>query len=150
MQRFTCKFLGDLREPIFVKRDTEIYDAIQMLVDHNITGLPVVDDDMTLEGIITEKDVLPLLYDIEARPGKVEDFMTKEVAFFDQEDSLINIADCLMTKQEDSLINIADCLMTKHFRRVPITSGGKLVGVVSRKDIIACILKLRHTDAMTS
>ncbi len=134
MQRFTCKFLGDLREPIFVKRDTEIYDAIQMLVDHNITGLPVVNDDMTLAGIVTEKDVLQLLYDIEARPGKVEDFMTKEVVFFDQ---------------EDSLINIADCLMTKHFRRVPITSGGKLVGVVSRKDIIACILKLRHTDAMT-
>ena len=134
MQRFTCKFLGDLREPIFVKRDTEIYDAIQMLVDHNITGLPVVNDDMTLAGIVTEKDVLQLLYDIEARPGKVEDFMTKEVVFFDQ---------------EDSLIDITDCLMANHFRRVPITSGGKLIGVVSRKDIIACILKLRHTGAKT-
>jgi len=114
-----------------VKRQTPIYEAIRILVEKNITGLPVVNDDMTLAGIISEKDVLKLLYDIEDKPGKVEDFMTKGIVSFNQ---------------EDSLIDITECLIKNHFRRVTITSEGKLAGIISRKDIIKFILKLRHKD----
>jgi len=120
---------------VSVKRQTEIYEAIQTMVDHNITGLPVVNDDMTLAGIITEKDVLKLLYDTEDKPGKVEDFMTEEPVLFDE---------------EESLVDICDCLIKNPFRRVPILSAGKLVGIISRKDIIAYILKLRHKGRAAS
>jgi CBS domain-containing protein len=116
---------------ITVKRQTQIYEAIRTFVENNITGLPVVDDDMTLAGIISEKDVLKLLYNIEDRPGMVEDFMTKDVVSFNQ---------------DDSLIDVAECLIKNHFRRVPIVEAGKLVGIVSRKDVIRYILKLRHKD----
>ena len=116
---------------ITVKEQTPIYEAIRILVEGNVTGLPVVNDEMNIVGIMTEKDVLALLYNIEDRMGKVEDFMTKEVVCFDE---------------EDSLIGIAECLIKGNFRRVPITSQGTLVGVISRKDIIAYILKLRHKD----
>ncbi len=116
---------------ITVNRQTPIYEAIRTMVENNITGLPVVDDDMTLIGIITEKDVLSLLYNIEDKPGKVEDFMTKGIVSFDQ---------------EDSLIDIAESFIKNHFRRVPIVAQGKLVGIVSRKDIIKYILKLRRED----
>ena len=116
---------------ISVKRQTEIYEAIRILVDHNITSLPVVNDDMSIAGIITEKDVLKLLYDVTSKACKVEDFMTKGVVSFNE---------------EDSLIDITECLIKNSFRRVPITAGGKLVGIISRKDIIAYILKLRHKD----
>jgi CBS domain-containing protein len=116
---------------ISVKRQTEIYDAIRILVENNITGLPVVNDDMSIAGIITEKDVLKLLYDVNSKANKVEDFMTKGVVSFNE---------------EDSLIDITECLIKNSFRRVPITAGGKLVGIISRKDIIAYILKLRHKD----
>ena len=50
---------------ISVKRKTLIYDAIELMVNNNITGLPVVNSDMTLVGIISEKDVLRLLTDLE-------------------------------------------------------------------------------------
>lgn len=116
---------------ITADRQDPIYEAIRTLVDNNITGLPVVDDDMNLVGVITEKDVLRLLYDNRDESGKVEDFMTEKVISFGPGDSLIDIA--------DSFIN-------NHFRRVPIVTNGKLVGVISRKDIIAYILKLRHED----
>ncbi len=119
------------KEVITVKRKTEIYETIRILVENNITGLPVVNDDMTLAGIISEKDVLRLLYDMEDKPGNVEDYMTKEVASFDK---------------EDSLIDITECLIKNDFRRIPILEDGKLVGILSRKDIIACILKLRHKN----
>lgn len=116
---------------ICVKKETGIYEAIRELVENNITGLPVVNDDMTLAGIISEKDVLSLLCNIEDKPGKVEDFMTKSIVCFNE---------------NDSLVDIAECFMQHHFRRVPILSEGKLAGIISRKDIIAYILKLRHRD----
>ena len=120
-----------ITDVIAVKGQTPIYEAIRILVENNVTGLPVVDDDMNIVGIVTEKDVLTLLYSIEDRIGKVEDFMTREVICFDE---------------DDSLIGVMECLMQNGIRRVPITSQGKLVGVISRKDIIAYILKLRRKD----
>ena len=116
---------------VTVTRDTPIYEAIKILVDNNITGLPVVNDDMTLAGVITEKDVMKLLYGNLNEPGKVEDFMTEKVISFDH---------------QDSLIDIAESFMNNHFRRVPILANGKLAGIISRKDIIAYISKLRHKD----
>lgn len=116
---------------ITVTRDTPIYEAIRILVESDITGLPVVNDDMTLAGIITEKDVLKLLYDNRDEPGNVEDYMTEDVIRFEH---------------QDSIIDIARSFMDNHFRRVPIVADGKLVGIVSRKDIIAYMLKLRREN----
>ncbi len=116
---------------ISVKRQTDVYDAIKILSESDITGMPVVNDDMSIAGVISEKDVLKLLYDVDTRTGRVEDFMTKGVVSF-------NI--------DDSLIDITECLMKNSFRRVPITAEGKLVGIISRKDIIEYILKLRKKD----
>ncbi len=119
----------------YVKKQTPIYEAIGILVEKNITGLPVVNDDMTLAGIITEKDVLRLLYDVEDKPEKVEDFMTKGIVSFNQ---------------EDSVIDIAECFIKNHFLRVTITSEGKLAGIISRKDLIKYILQLRHKEKAVS
>ena len=116
---------------ITVRRDADIYEAIRTMVENNITGLPVVNDDQTLAGIITEKDVLGLLYNFEDRPGKVEDFMTEKVVCFNQ---------------EDSLDDIAESFIYNHVRRVPIVDNGRLVGIISRKDIIAYMQKLMQTD----
>lgn len=119
---------------VTVDRQTSIYDAIRTLVEKNITGLPVVDDNGAIVGIISEKDMLQLLYNIEDKPGSVEDYMTGEVVSFTPEDSLTDIA--------ESFIN-------NHFRRVPIVDKGKPVGIISRRDIIEYILKLRHKNKVT-
>ena len=120
---------------VSVKPETATYEAIKLLVENNITGLPVVNDDMTLAGIITEKDVLKLLYyngdGTDENIATVEKYMTKEVVSFDE---------------NENLIEICDSFIKNHFRRVPILSKGKLVGVISRRDIIKYILHLRHKD----
>ncbi len=123
------------KDVICVSKETGIYEAIETMVEKNITGLPVVDEDMSLVGIISEKDVLDLLYNMEDRPDTVEHYMTHDPICFDE---------------DDSLIDIAECFIENHFRRVPILSGNMLTGIISRKDIIAYILHLRHKDTVAA
>jgi CBS domain-containing protein len=88
---------------------------------------------MTLEGILSEKDVIVLFYGKEDNENKtVGDFMTQPAVHFDKEESLLDICDFL-TK------NI--------FRRVPITSNEKLVGIISIRDTLDYILELRRESA---
>jgi CBS domain-containing protein len=117
---------------ITVLKTTAVAEAVTLLVENNITGLPVVEEDMTLVGMLTEKDVLRLLcaneYD---KNGTVEDFMTRPAIHFGQ---------------DEPLNDISDCLMTYDFRRVPITSGPKLVGIVSRHDILRYMLRTKALE----
>ncbi len=123
---------------ISVKTDTPIYEAIDILVEKRIAGIPVVEDDMTLIGVLSEKDVLSLLffYSQEDEEEKtVRDFMTQPAVHFDE---------------HESLMDVCDCLTNNNFRRMPITSKGKLVGIVSRADIIECVRHLRREHVKTS
>jgi len=123
------------QDVINVKKDTPIYKALELLAKHNITGIPVVRDDMILVGVLSEKDVLSLFYAHEDEKEKiVNDFMTQPAVHFDE---------------NESLLDVCDCLANNYFRRVPVTSQGKLVGIISRKDIIDYILQLRHESTST-
>jgi CBS domain-containing protein len=111
------------KDVITVNKETTIQEAIRIIVENNITGLPVVNSKMQLVGIISEKDVLTLLYNVGSRTGKVEEFMSRNVVSFDI---------------EDNVVDVCDCLVNNHFRRVPIVSGPKkkLVGIITRKNIV--------------
>jgi len=124
------------KDVISVKRETPIYKAVELMVEKNITGIPVVEDDMGLVGILSEKDVLRLFYDKGKEAGKtVDDFMTQPAIFFNE---------------DESLLDVCDCLNNNSFRRVPVTSKGKLVGIISRKDIICeCILREYRANTET-
>lgn len=111
---------------ITVGRKTPVYDAVEMLLENGVTGLPVVEGDMTLVGVITEKDVLTLLSEATDESATVEEFMTRDVVSFET---------------NADLIEICECLTRSSFRRIPIVSRGKLRGVISRKDIIKYILE---------
>jgi len=117
-------------EVISVKKGTPIYEAVELLAKNEVTGIPVVKDDMTLVGILTEKDVLRLFYADESEKNKtVNYFMTQPAVHFDE---------------DESLPDVCDCLMDNPFRRVPVTSNGKVIGIISRPDFIEHILQLRR------
>ena len=114
---------------ITVSQDTPILEAMELIVENRITGLPVVGEDMKLAGIISEKDILKIAYQVIAGsydPGpstdKVKDFMTNDVIIF---------------RPHDNLADICQCFLDKPFRRVPVVEDGRLVGLISRKDIIS-------------
>lgn len=121
------------KDVISVKRQTLIYQAVEILLKNEITGMPVIEDDMTLSGIITEKDCIRLFYADEDEKNKtVEYFMTRPAVYY---------------KEDDSLQTICDFMMINYFRRVPVISKeGKVVGIVSRPDMLKYILKLRRDE----
>ncbi|MFZ2145992.1 MAG: CBS domain-containing protein [Sedimentisphaerales bacterium] len=128
----------DIMKPdvITVKRDTPIFEAVEILVENNISGMPVVEDDMTLTGVLSEKDVIELFYESERAEDKtVNDYMTCPAVHFDE---------------NNALLNVCDFLVKNIFRRVPVTSDGKLVGIISIQDILNAILRLRREKVVSA
>ncbi len=119
---------------VCIKKDVLVADAIRLMVKNNITGIPVVEDDMTLVGILSEQDVLRLFHTYEDEKDRtVNDFMTQPAIHFED---------------RESLLDVCYCLRDNNIRRVPVTSNGKVVGVISRSDILKCILRLCEHDAV--
>src|SRR5205823_13485111 len=88
--------------------------AAELLAFHRISGLPVLDGER-LVGIVTEADII-------GKAGNtVAEIMTAEV---------VTVADDTPAR------DVASLLTSRGFRRVPITRGGQLVGVLSRGDIV--------------
>lgn len=113
---------------ITVSKEATVSEVIDILAEKGITGLPVVEDDMTIVGLISEKDVLQVAYRIIANSydpatsnATVEKLMAKELVTF---------------SPDDNLADICQCFLDRSIRRVPVVDEGKLVGIISRKDII--------------
>lgn len=108
---------------ISVHPDTPVAEAIRLLIEYGISGLPVVDDDFRIVGVLSEKDVLKAFYE-DARD-----------------------VSALMTKNPDALavdaplVDAFDSLMTHNFRRLLIHDQGKLVGLISRADLMPLVLE---------
>ena len=122
------------KDVVSVKKETPIYEAMEIMRKKDITGMPVIKDDMTLVGVITEKDVLRLFYADEDEKSKtVGFFMTRPAVSY---------------RENESLQSVCDFMMINYFRRVPVVSKqGKLVGIISRPDIIDYILDQRRQSA---
>ncbi len=122
---------------ICIHRSAPIVEAIDLMVTNGITGIPVVKEDSILVGILSEQDVLRLLNTYEDEKDKpVSEFMTHPVIHFDEDEPV-----------ED----ICTCMMTNSIRRVPVTSKGRIVGLISRSDVLKQIQNMYKINwAITS
>lgn len=115
---------------ITTRPEAPIYDAIRIMANRNITALPVVDADLNLVGIISEKDVLELLYETKERADQtVADYMNTDIFTLDS---------------QANLIDLCDCLISNNFRSVPIIDDGMLYAIASRCDVIQGILRVKN------
>ena len=122
------------KKVICIKKDIPVIDAIRLMVKNHITGIPVIEDDMNLVGILSEQDVLRLYHTFEDEKDRtVNDFMTQPAICFEE---------------EALLLDICYCLRDNSIRRVPVTSNGKVVGIISRSDMLKCILQLLDKEAI--
>jgi CBS domain-containing protein len=105
---------------VTVTPDTTIQQAVVLLEKGRISGLPVVDQDDHLLGMLTEFDLLRAIRNL-ALQGLVGDFMSTDIVTVDE---------------SASLTYLTDLMLEKRIRRVPVLSDGRVVGVISRRDLV--------------
>jgi len=111
--------------------DMNILDAISQLLKHRITGAPVMDLHGNLVGILTEKDCMKVAVNAAYHNewgGRVEEYMTNEVKTIDI---------------DASIVDAAETFLTASFRRMPVLERHRVVGQVSRHDVLVALEKLR-------
>jgi CBS domain-containing protein len=114
---------------VTVGADETIDCAIALMVRHRISGLPVLDQQGCPVGIVSEYDLLMLICEGKVDEAKVRDYMSP---------GLYSVG------TEDSWVTIADMFRSKHIRRLPVIQDGKLVGIVSRHDLVHAIRDARQ------
>jgi CBS-domain-containing membrane protein len=111
---------------ITVKKDVILTEVIGLLLRWHISAMPVVDDEGKMVGIISEIDLVNLTFDGNAADTTVGEVMVTDIISFSPSTEL---ADLVQTFSQ------------KHLRRVPIIDKGKVVGIVSRRDILREMLR---------
>ena len=135
---------------ITIHPDASIMAIAQTLLDHRISAVPVVDDDGFLCGILSEGD---LIHRTETgterhRAWWLEFFVGKDVLAREFVKSHGRKAADLMTRtvvtvNPNTPLGELAALLDKHrIKRVPVVEGGKIVGIVSRADLVRAVMKL--------
>ena len=125
---------SDIMNPAVVtfRPDTDIYQAIKTFLKQRFSGAPVVDDDHRVVGILSEKDCLRVLTGEiwDGLPeGNVGDYMTHPVS---------------TVEPDTTILDIAGRFLTKPYRRLPVLGeDGRLVGQISRRDVLGAIDSMR-------
>lgn len=139
------------REVITVHKHATIKDIAQTLIDHKISGVPVVDDDGTLLGIVSEGDLLhketiPRIPDFFNILGAIIYYNGIERYNEDFKKLIGEQADAIMTEKvvtaaaDTEVDEIAQKMLQHRVKRIPIVEGKRLVGLISRADIIKLLL----------
>ena len=129
---------------VSIKRNADLHEAARLLSENRISGMPVVDDNNRVIGVISEADVLMLAgmkrehtfrdilrnilgEPVPARSGgnKVENVMSFPP---------------ITSKADDEVMEVAKILEERRIKRLPVVDNdGKLLGIVSRADIVRAI-----------
>ena len=115
-------------DPVKVKAEDDIFEAIHLLSAYRVSGACVVDDGGYLVGVLSELDclraILGSVYN-ESPVGKVGEFMTENV---------------ITVKRTDNIVDVAsDMLKHKHRRRPVVQDDGLLIGQVTCRQLLAAV-----------
>jgi CBS domain-containing protein len=118
---------------VTLKPEMSIYAAIEVLLKNKISGACVVGPGRVLKGVLSEKDCLRLFAHgaFNQLPNAiVGEYMSKEIT---------------AVTPNDGLFAVADLFLKNTFRRLPVLEDGKLVGQVSRRDVLTGSRKMWET-----
>ncbi len=121
------------RKLITFKPDQPMHDVVDALMKHKISGVPVVNNDGELVGVISEgdclKEVVKGKYDnMPIFTGLVEEHMAQNV---------------ITVSPDMNIFEAAKMFLDKRLRRFPVIYDGKLIGQISQKDVMKAVLNAK-------
>jgi len=121
-----------LPNPVKVRAEDNVLDAMQVIIDNKISGVCVVDADANLVGILSELDclraVLGAIYN-NSNIGKVEEYMAS--------DNLV------VAHPNEDIVDVAQDMLLKNKRRRPVVEDGKLIGQITCRQLLSAVKKFR-------
>jgi len=118
-----------MRNPVTVDKDMDVYNAIQVILANQVSGVCVIDGENKLIGILSEIDclraILSSVYNESPRAGVVEEFMTSNIISVQLSDNIVDVA--------------ADMLKHKHRRRPVVDENGLLLGQVTCRQLLRAV-----------
>jgi CBS domain-containing protein len=118
------------RDVITFDPDMDVLEAARVLVEKGISGAPVMDRLGNLVGVLSEKDCLKIALSAGYHSewgGRVAEYMHPEVATMNA---------------ETSIVDAARRFMEVRYRRFPVLKDERLVGVISRRDVLRALSTL--------
>ncbi|MGN0924905.1 CBS domain-containing protein [Ectopseudomonas mendocina] len=115
------------RHLVTFRSDTDLFTAINRLLEHRISGAPVVDSQGHLIGLLSEGDCLRGILSgayYEAVGGTVSTYMTTAVE---------------TVSPEADIIELSERFLRGRRRRMPVIENGRLVGQISRHDVLRAV-----------
>jgi CBS domain-containing protein len=117
-----------LTHPVSVNVDSDMGEAIRLIIDNKISGLCVVDDHSHLVGILSELDCLRAMLSAtynEGGIGMVREYMAS--------DNLV------VANPHEDITNVAQDMLRKNKRRRPVVEDGKLVGQITCRQLLSAV-----------
>jgi CBS domain-containing protein len=114
-------------DPLTVRAEDPIMAAVKLLVEHDISGVIVVDDDAAPVGILTERDCIRTALQagyFDESAGTVGHYMTRQLH---------------AVRPDDNLVDVAELFADSPFRRCPVVTEGRLVGIIFRRDVLRAL-----------
>jgi len=126
--------------------DTRIRDVAVVMCLHKISGVPVVDSDNTIIGVLSEKDILKAMYpdvaeymqngrpDFEGLEGRYHDVLNRRVGD-------LMTSKVFTVSPEIPVLKAVSIMVVHKIRRIPVAENGKLVGIISIGDVHKAIFQ---------
>ena len=138
------------RDVLAIRPDTTVFDALRLMIERRISGLPVVDAGGAVIGILSEGDFLRRAELATGRqrgrwlawllsPGRLAD---EYVAEHGRTVGEVMTPLVVTVDEETPLAEIVELMEQRRIKRVPVTKAGKLIGIVSRADLLRALLHL--------
>ena len=138
-----------MRSPVIsISADAKYEDAARLLRENHLSGLPVVDSSGSLVGVVSEKDLFRAIY------PRYEEFACSPEACLDQEaqESVVQeirttpikqhmTAGVLTVSPNAPVLQAGGLMLARGVHRLPVVENGKLVGIVTRREIYGAILR---------
>lgn len=137
---------------ISITPETDISRAVEILLNNHINGVPVVDENGTLKGILCQSDLIfqqktislpPILTFLDgiiplSSSKKLENEM-KKVAAGTVAQAMV--PDPVTVGPDTPVSEIAAMMVEKHFHTIPVVQDGKLLGIVGKEDVLKTLIK---------
>nr|WP_321401077.1 CBS domain-containing protein [uncultured Desulfobacter sp.] len=140
------------KEVISITPETDISQAVELLLKNHINGVPVVDQDGALKGILCQSDLIfqqktislpPILTFLDgiiplSSSKKLENEM-KKIAAGTVAQAMA--PDPVTVTPDTPVSDIAAMMVERHFHTIPVVEDGKVIGVVGKEDVLRTLIK---------